>query len=148
MPPREAKRSRTIKMWERLAKRDERATTEETRNGTRGSPASIHQQDPDSKDGSLVGDHWGAEAEDLSTTWRMRNTIQMQTCCGARTDSRPESCRTIPKTEQYRPNPLQGRDQDQWTRSTSPDGTGLTSSTEGRSLVGTSILCEENNIGP
>jgi hypothetical protein len=68
---RPAKRSRTIRQWERLAKRDERATTQETRNGARGSPTSIHQQDPDSKDGSLLGNHGGAETEDLSTTWRM-----------------------------------------------------------------------------
>jgi hypothetical protein len=69
MPPKEAKRSRTIRQWERLAKRDEQATIQETRNGTRGSPTSIHQQDPDSEDGSLIGNHGGAETEDLSTTW-------------------------------------------------------------------------------
>jgi hypothetical protein len=108
----------------------------------------IHKQDPDGKDGSLPGDHGRAEAEDLSTTWRMRNTIQMLTCRGAMTDSRPESFRTLPKTELNRPNPFRRCDQDQWAQSTSLDGTGPTSSTEGRSLVGTSILCEENNIGP
>jgi hypothetical protein len=38
-----------------------------------------HKQDPDGKDGSLLGDHGRAEAEDLPTTRRMKNTIQMPT---------------------------------------------------------------------
>jgi hypothetical protein len=67
-------------------------------------PTFNHKQDPDGKDGSLLGDHGRAEAEDLPTTRR--------------------------------------------TRSISRDGTNPTSSTGGRSLVSTSILCEENNIGP
>jgi hypothetical protein len=42
-------------------------------------PTFNHKQNPDGKDGSLLGDHGRAEAEDLPTTRRMRNTIQMPT---------------------------------------------------------------------
>jgi hypothetical protein len=42
-------------------------------------PTFNHNQDPDGKDGSLLGDHGRAEAKDLPTTQRMRNTIQRPT---------------------------------------------------------------------
>jgi hypothetical protein len=86
MPPRKAKRSRTVRQWERLEECDERATTKETRIGP-GTPSTFtHQQDTDGKDGGILGDHGGAEAEDLPTTRRMRNTVQVQACSGSRTD--------------------------------------------------------------
>jgi hypothetical protein len=68
MPPREAKRSRTIRQWERLAKRDE---LKKLGMGPEDlQPLSISKIQT-AKMGSLLGNHGGAETEDLSTTWRM-----------------------------------------------------------------------------
>jgi hypothetical protein len=96
-----------------LAERDERAITKETWTGTGRPPTLIHKQDPDGKDGSILGDSGRAEEEGTPTTWRMQNTIQMQTRRSERTDSRPESFRTLPTEKPNRSTSLKGLVQDQ-----------------------------------
>jgi hypothetical protein len=84
-------------------------------------PTFNHNQDPDGKDGSLLGDHGRAEAKDLPTTRRMQNTIQ-----------RPTRQTGIwgPFRRQNENEQSHSRDQDKWTRSIPRDGTKPTSSTK------------------
>jgi hypothetical protein len=86
-------------------------------------PTFNHNQDPDGKDGSLLGDHGRAEAKDLPTTRRMQNKIQKD-------DPSDRNMGTLLKAKRKRTKPLKGRDQDQWTISIPHDDTKPTSSTE------------------
>jgi hypothetical protein len=104
-------------------------------------PTFNHKKDPDGEDGSLLGDHGRAEAKDLPTTRRMRNTIQSltrQTGIGGplrrqNENKQSHSRKVIRINGQYVPLVAE------------PKQPAASSNT---SVVGTSILEEEDNIGP
>jgi hypothetical protein len=100
-----------------------------------------HNQDPDGEDGSILGDHGRAEAKDLPTTRRMQNMIQSttrQTGIGGpfRRQNKNEQSHSrgvIRINGQYVPLVAEPKQ---------PTASSNTS------VVGTSILEEEDNIGP